>query len=71
MTRLRNLHPGWLLVAPFLGLVLVSFWISVLVRTFSWLMPLTMPGLVAANLLVFILCLGFYVAPAVLGGGKA
>ncbi|MCB1472915.1 MAG: ABC transporter permease [Rhodobiaceae bacterium] len=131
-----------------LSLVLVSFWISVLVRTFSWLMllgrkglvnealagigiisqpiefmrnelgvligmvhymipyavlpllasmqtidtrlvsasrslgatgsqtfwrvylPLTRPGLVAASLLVFILSLGFYVTPAILGGGK-
>ena len=131
-----------------LGFVLVSFWISILVRTFSWLMllgrnglvnnvlesagiisepiafmrnelgvligmvhymvpyavlpllvnmqaldlrlmnasrnlgasgtqtfwliylPLTAPGLVASTLLVFILSLGFYVTPAVLGGGK-
>ena len=131
-----------------LGFVLVSFWISVLVRTFAWLMllgrnglvndtlqtvgiiseplafmrnelgvligmvhymvpyavlpllvnmqsldmrvmnasrnlgasgpqtfrriylPLTFPGLVASTLLVFILSLGFYVTPAVLGGGK-
>ena len=131
-----------------LGLLLVSFWISVLVRTFSWLMllgrngvvnstldalgiisapipfmrnelgvligmvhymvpyavlpifaamqsidgrvvqasrslgatgaqtfwrvylPLTKPGVVAASLVVFIINLGFYVIPAVLGGGK-
>lgn len=131
-----------------LGLLLVSFWISVLVRTFSWLMllgrnglvnnaletagiisepvafmrnelgvligmvhymvpyavlpllanmqgldpriisasrnlgatpaqtfwriylPMTTPGVVAASLLVFILSLGFYVTPAILGGGK-
>lgn len=33
-------------------------------------LPLTTPGLVAATLLVFILSLGFYVTPAVLGGGK-
>ncbi len=32
--------------------------------------PLTMPGLMAGALMVFILCLGFYVTPAVLGGGK-
>lgn len=131
-----------------LGFVLVSFWISILVRTFSWLMllghnglvnnafeaigvisepiafmrnelgvligmvhymvpyavlpllvnmqtldmrvmnasrnlgasgtqtfwriylPLTAPGIIASTLLVFILSLGFYVTPAVLGGGK-
>lgn len=33
-------------------------------------LPLTLPGLVAASLLVFILSLGFYVTPAILGGGK-
>ncbi|WP_121062628.1 ABC transporter permease [Chachezhania antarctica] len=32
--------------------------------------PLTMPGLSAGALMVFILCLGFFVTPAVLGGGK-
>ncbi len=32
--------------------------------------PLSLPGLVAGGLIVFILCLGFYVTPAVLGGGK-
>ncbi|MFI4988906.1 MAG: ABC transporter permease [Alphaproteobacteria bacterium] len=40
-------------------------------RTF-WLifLPLSLPGLAAGALIVFILCLGFYVTPAVLGGGK-
>ena len=32
--------------------------------------PLSLPGLLAGTLSVFILCLGFYVTPAVLGGGK-
>jgi ABC-type spermidine/putrescine transport system permease subunit I len=32
--------------------------------------PLSMPGLAAGAVIVFILCLGFYVTPAVLGGGK-
>jgi ABC-type spermidine/putrescine transport system permease subunit I len=37
-----------------------------------WLVffPLSLPGLFAGALIVFILCLGFYVTPAVLGGGK-
>ena len=37
-----------------------------------WLvfLPLSLPGLLAGALIVFILCLGFYVTPAVLGGGK-
>jgi putative spermidine/putrescine transport system permease protein len=33
-------------------------------------LPLTVPGLVGAGLLVFILSLGFYITPALLGGGK-
>jgi ABC-type spermidine/putrescine transport system permease subunit I len=32
--------------------------------------PLTLPALSAGTLLVFILCLGFYITPAILGGGK-
>jgi len=39
-----------------------SFW-----RVFF---PLSLPGLGTGALLVFILCLGFYITPAVLGGGK-
>ena len=33
-------------------------------------LPLSLPGVVAGSLIVFILCLGFYVTPAVLGGGR-
>ncbi|QEW20913.1 Putrescine transport system permease protein PotH [Marinibacterium anthonyi] len=33
-------------------------------------LPLTLPGVAAASMLIFILSLGFYVTPAVLGGGK-
>src|SRR5262249_8490053 len=33
-------------------------------------LPLCLPGLMAGALIVFILSLGFYVTPAVLGGGK-
>ncbi|MEM1384539.1 MAG: ABC transporter permease [Pseudomonadota bacterium] len=32
--------------------------------------PLSLPGLFAGGLIVFVLCLGFFVTPAVLGGGK-
>ncbi|BBK42001.1 ABC transporter permease [Allostella vacuolata] len=32
--------------------------------------PLSLPGLFGGALIVFILCLGFYVTPAVLGGGR-
>lgn len=33
-------------------------------------LPLSTPGLFAGALMVFVLCLGFFVTPAVLGGGK-
>ena len=41
-------------------------------RTIFWkvFFPLTLPALAAGTLLVFILCLGFYVTPAILGGGR-
>jgi ABC-type spermidine/putrescine transport system permease subunit I len=32
--------------------------------------PLSMPGLVAGALLVFVLSLGFYITPELLGGGR-
>jgi putative spermidine/putrescine transport system permease protein len=32
--------------------------------------PLSMPGVIAAAVLVFIFSLGFYITPAILGGGK-
>ena len=32
--------------------------------------PLSLPGLLAGLALVFVLCLGFFVTPALLGGGK-
>ncbi|WP_199259715.1 ABC transporter permease [Paracoccus binzhouensis] len=34
------------------------------------LLPLALPGLFAGSVLVFILCLGFYLTPELLGGGK-
>ena len=41
------------------------------VRVFwSVFFPLSLPGLAAGTFLVFVLCLGFYVTPAVLGGGR-
>jgi putative spermidine/putrescine transport system permease protein/spermidine/putrescine transport system permease protein len=32
--------------------------------------PLSLPGLAAGIIIVFVLCLGFYVTPALLGGGR-
>jgi putative spermidine/putrescine transport system permease protein len=41
------------------------------VRTFARIyLPLTAPGIMASSLLVFIISLGFYVTPAILGGGR-
>ncbi|MCC5982774.1 MAG: ABC transporter permease [Rhodobacteraceae bacterium] len=41
------------------------------VQTFRRIyLPLTTPGIVAGTLLVFILSLGFFVTPAILGGGR-
>ena len=37
---------------------------------FMVFLPLTRPGLIGAGTLVFILSLGFFVTPALLGGGK-
>ena len=33
-------------------------------------LPLSRPGIIAATVLVFIFSLGFYVTPAILGGGR-
>lgn len=37
---------------------------------FRVFLPLSLPGVAAGALIVFVLCLGFYVTPAVLGGGR-
>mgnify|MGYP005806206075 CR=1 FL=1 len=33
-------------------------------------LPLSMPGLIAGTIMIFVMCLGFYITPALLGGGK-
>jgi putative spermidine/putrescine transport system permease protein len=41
------------------------------IRSFLYVfLPLSRPGLAAATLLVFVFSLGFYVTPAILGGGR-
>jgi putative spermidine/putrescine transport system permease protein/spermidine/putrescine transport system permease protein len=37
---------------------------------FTIFAPLSLPGVIAGSLLVFIYCLGFYITPQVLGGGR-
>lgn len=40
-------------------------------RTFLWVfLPLSLPGVLGGSLLVFILCLGSYITPAILGGNR-
>ena len=40
-------------------------------QTFFWVyLPLTKPGIIAAAVFVFIFSLGFYITPAILGGGR-
>ncbi len=60
---MRAIDPDYLKAAANLGASPTrAFWLVFL--------PLSLPGLLAGALIVFILCLGFYVTPAVLGGGK-
>lgn len=60
---LKSIDRNYLLAAANLGASPVrAFW--------TVLFPLSLPGVIAGSLLVFILCLGFYVTPALLGGGK-
>lgn len=33
-------------------------------------LPLSMPGLIAGSIMIFVMCLGFYITPALLGGGN-
>ena len=62
-SAMRAIDRSYLRAAANLGASpLRSFWLV--------FFPLAMPGLVTGSLIVFILCLGFYVTPAVLGGGK-
>lgn len=41
------------------------------VRAFLWVfLPLSLPGILGGSLLVFLLCLGSYITPAILGGNR-
>jgi len=60
---MRRIDPRLLQVAETLGASrLEVFW-----RVFF---PLTLPALAASMVLIFILSLGFYITPAILGGGR-
>ncbi len=60
---MKTIEPGYLRAAANLGASPTrAFW--------QVFMPLSLPGLIAGLVLTFILCIGFYITPAVLGGGK-
>ncbi len=62
-SSMKAISPDYLKAASNLGATPAqSFW--------QVFLPLSLPGLFAGALIVFVLCLGFYVTPAVLGGGK-
>jgi putative spermidine/putrescine transport system permease protein len=63
LASMREIEPRLLAAARGLG----ASRMTVFRRVF---LPLSLPGLVAAGVLVFIFSLGFYVTPAILGGGK-
>lgn len=61
---LRQLDERVLLAARGLGASrLRSFW--------TVLLPMTAPGILGATLIVFVFALGFFITPAILGGGRA
>lgn len=63
LASMREIEPRLLAAARGMG----ASRTQVFARVF---LPLSMPGVVAAGVLVFIFSLGFYITPAILGGGK-
>jgi putative spermidine/putrescine transport system permease protein len=63
LASMKEIDPRLLAAARGLG----ASRFTVFARVF---LPLSLPGLVAAGVLVFIFSLGFYITPAILGGGK-
>lgn len=60
---IEKLDPAWLDAAADLGA-------NPLVAAWKVIVPLSRPGIVAGVLLVFIQCLGAYLTPDLMGGGK-
>jgi putative spermidine/putrescine transport system permease protein len=63
LSALRAIDPRLLLAAQSLGAEQRR-------RFWTVLVPLAMPGVVAAAIIVFVFALGFFVTPAILGGGR-
>lgn len=60
---MRSIDPGLMRAAISLGAPRRKAFFTIFA-------PLSLPGLIAGSLLVFIYCLGFYITPQVLGGGR-
>ncbi|WP_424134007.1 ABC transporter permease [Roseomonas chloroacetimidivorans] len=63
LSAMKEIDPRVLAAARGLGAGRVRAFLRVF-------LPLSMPGVIAAGVLVFIFSLGFYITPAILGGGK-
>lgn len=62
-SAMRRIDPAMTLAAASLGASPLRGFITVF-------LPLAAPGILAGALVTFVLCLGFYVVPEILGGGK-
>lgn len=63
VANMRQINPAFMAAARGLGASRTQAFRRVF-------LPLSMPGLIAAGVLVFIFSLGFYVTPTLLGGGR-
>ncbi|WP_245215839.1 ABC transporter permease [Pararoseomonas baculiformis] len=63
LSAMREIDPRVLAAARGLGASRAGAFLRVF-------LPLSLPGVIAAGVLVFIFSLGFYITPAILGGGK-
>ncbi len=63
LSAMREIDPRVLAAARGLGASRTGAFLRVF-------LPLSLPGVIAAGVLVFIFSLGFYITPAILGGGK-
>ncbi len=63
-SSMRNLDQRVLMAARGMG--------ASKLRTFWWIfVPMTMPGIIGASIITFIFSLGFFITPAILGGGRS
>jgi ABC-type spermidine/putrescine transport system permease subunit I len=63
MANMKGIDPAYVTAARGLGA-------SELTAFRQVYLPQTLPGILSASLLVFVLSLGFYITPALLGGGR-